>query len=547
MSLRNRSLLPIIAFALALLAGCSNSTNHPVPPPTGGFSNTNFSGTYTFSVFGTDMPSTSLSPFAMVGSVTACGCAAGTISGGNVDLINSAQIVPGASVNSSGSVYAITQDGRGKLTLSIAGPSGTIMVVLDFVLSSGAHGMIIRFDGNGTGSGSIDSQPSAPAQSSFAKSYAFSISGTDLSLNPLAGVGAFTLDASGNISTSGATAGVADFNAFNFTSLSSSPLPNSSLSGTVLVGTGTGPGTATLISSALGTLTFDVYVTDSTHLKLIENDGKALLVGDVFSQSSATMPSGTLVFTAAGPDPSGNPFAAGGTVMSGSTLTAGAEDINDDGVVDNQTNPAVPYAFSGTFNTSGTRTVMTLTGFVGGSVFAAYPSDGGLLFLEMDPGVGSTITGGIALTQSPGAALTASQGYGMNLSGSDIFNGGVEVDEIAQFNTTSSGMTGLLDENDFTIGNPATSNLTGTYTAGSNGNGSATFSTGVAQIFYYAADTSNILFLSVDPNVVATGALQTQTTPTAAQAAEVTARHLAMTRLSPLNRASRQKRFVRSN
>ena len=83
MSVRNALVLFLALSTLSLLVGCSSSTNHPTPPPTGGFSNTDFSGTYTFSVSGED---STPSPFAMAGSLVACGCPGGNISTGTVDL-----------------------------------------------------------------------------------------------------------------------------------------------------------------------------------------------------------------------------------------------------------------------------------------------------------------------------------------------------------------------------------------------------------------------------------------------------------------------------
>ena len=57
MSLRTRYILPVIAlFSLAfLVAACGGSGTHSAtPPPSGGFSNSNLNGTYTFSVAGAD-------------------------------------------------------------------------------------------------------------------------------------------------------------------------------------------------------------------------------------------------------------------------------------------------------------------------------------------------------------------------------------------------------------------------------------------------------------------------------------------------------------
>jgi hypothetical protein len=526
MSLRNRLVLPFILSTLALLAGCSNSTNNPVPPPTGGFTNTNFNGTYTFSVFGTDG-----STYAAAGSFTACGCTGGTISGGTVDLTDATPapgvplLATGSTVTSS-STYNITQDGRGTVQLLItnANQGLSAQVELAFVLTSSSHGLIIQFDGKATGSGTIDLQPTPVTQSSIANTpFAFSLSGTDVSanLNPLATVGAFTLDANGTITT-----GVQDYN-YSFV-----PSTNLGLSGVVGVGSGTAPGTATLVSSFYPSgLTFDVYPISATHLKVIESDGLAVVVGDAFAQTSASIPSGNLVFNMAGFDVTGeSPFVAGGLMSSGgTTISSGSEDVNEGGVVDGGVNPPVPLSFGGSFASSGGgRSVATLSNFFGGTLFAAYPSSGGIFMLEIDnnlgliPGAG--MTSGVAMPQS--VTSIAAQGYGLNLTGLDLAND-IEVDQSGEFITTSSALSGLVDINDG--GATSTKNLAGSYTVNSNGAGAATFTSGgMAGMFFYVADSSNVLYISTDPNQVALGSFQSQNTPTSMSNA--TQQHLAMLR-----------------
>jgi hypothetical protein len=522
MSVRNGIILLVALSALLLLAACGGSSAHnATPPPAGSFSNTNLSGTYTFSVSGVNGNGI----FAMAGSLVACGCAGGTISSGTVDFDDPTGSAPASTIGSTSS-YSITSDGRGfaKLFITTAA-SVTFEVDIDFVLTSSSRALVIRYDGNGTGSGNIDLQSGAVALGSTP--YAFSLSGSDVSNIPIATVGAFSLDSSGNIITSGSSAGVEDFN------YGATPSPQLALSGSVHVGSGITPGSAAL-NTTFGNFTFDVYAIDSTHLKLIENDGQAILVGDVFTQTSATIPSGNLVFTMVGLDTANNLFVAGGLMSSdgSSLIPSGSEDVNDAGFIDNGTNPATPFSFSGTFSaTSGGRFVVTLSNFAGGSAFAAYPSDGGLLLLEIDTGLNAGVTSGIALPQTSGAGITASAGYGLNLSGEDVLNV-TELDEIAEFKTTSNTFTsGLLDENDLGPENPQ--NLSGSYATSSNGTGSATFTSGLQSMFFYAADNSTVLFISTDPTQAALGALEIQSTPQSSGQSASRARPLAMLRSIP--------------
>jgi len=312
-----------------------------------------------------------------------------------------------------------------------------------------------------------------------------------------------TLDSSGTI-----TAGIQDFN------LGGAPSTKLALTGSLTVGSGTAPGTAILHSTfGTETFTFDVYAIDATHLKVIETDGQAVLVGDVLSQSSTDFPSGNLIYTMSGLDSNGDLFATGGVMASdgASQISSGSEDVNDAGVVDNGT--TTPFSFSGSFsNSGGGRYELDLTNYLGGSVFAAYPSSGGLLMLEMDSPNGS-VTGGIAAVQTSGATVAANQGYGLNISGEDVADV-TEFDDIAEFKTTSNSITGVVDDNDFGF-NLGSGNLSGSYSLGSNGFGSASFTQGgsFGSIFFYSVDDSLSLCISTDSNSAAVGSFEVQTTP----------------------------------
>jgi hypothetical protein len=450
----------------------------------------------------------------MAGSFVACGCSQGTISSGTVDIVNPSGPITASSLASKSS-YRISPDGRGLARLFVANGSSVILSEFDiaFVLTSSSHGFVIRFDSNGTGSGSIDLQSGALTQTALTASpYAFLLSGGDLNNVALSMAGAFTLDSSGTI-----TSGVADLNADG---ASSAQL---TLSGSVTLGTGTAPGQAILTTTA-GTFTFSVYAIDATHLKFIENDGQDILAGDAFDQPAATIPAGTLVFTMTGLDSSSNStspnlIAIGGLMDSDgiSLISNGSEDVNDGGVLDNNTNPAQPFAFTGTFgSTGGGRYEVTFSNYVGGSVFAAYPSSAGVLMLEMD-NVSGGVTAGVAVPQQPGAAVTASQGYALNLTGEDLSGFSLtELDALDEFKTTSTTMTGLADQNDGVNGT-GTVNLNGSYNL-SNGLGSANFTSGLPNLFFYPVDNSSAFFITADPTIAAVGSFAMQAAPGSAAA-----------------------------
>jgi hypothetical protein len=525
MSVRNGFNLLLALLTLSLLVACGGSSSPTaVAPPSGGFTNSDFTGTYVIAISGADANANAETEsfFSIVGTVAADGN--GNITGGAVDIndpdiggVFLAQPV-------SASTYTVTADGRGKGNLVT--PQGTFG--LDFVLTSNGHGLITRFDDSGSGSGTLDTQGST-SQSAL-NSLAISLTGTDSTSTYLLGsVGAMTLDTSnGNI-----TSGSEDFTE----GISSAGLTNLLLSGSVNLTSGT-QGTAALTTS-FGALTFDVWVIDSSHMKLIETDSGAVLAGDAFTQQ-ATMPDNVLAYTLSGSDSSGGAAAAGGlATWSANAITDGFEDYNDNGNVQS----VASFTGSCTDITSEGRCQLVLTGFSNGVAqsftFAAYPAsvDGQslLLLLEVDS-LGQLE--GVAYAQSA-TSFAASQGYGLNLSGTN----GAEVDDIAEFtadsSTSSPNMSpGIMDEND--LGSPYQPEaLSGTYTPGTGGDGSFVVpslkygAVGGLSATYYVVDANNVVFLETDSAQVATGTFQLQG---ASSSSSNVAQHPALTMVRPFVR-----------
>ena len=450
MSARNAIVLLLALSTLLFLAGCGSSSNKSTPPPTGGFTASNFNGTYVFSFSGTDISvASSASFFAIVGTLSANGSGGltATMDINDPELaaaVNSTTTNVFTGVTGTGN-YKVTSDGRGTGTVTVSVNGTSVPLGIDFVLSSNSGGLITRFDQFGTGSGSFDLQASGITQANLVGSYSFGLTGTDSAFNPLGAVGSITLDASGNAT------GTEDLNDNG----SSSGLAGLTLASPSALTVGSPSGVLNLTASAglLGNLNFDVWAIDATHLKLIETDldTTAVLVGDAFvSTGQTSFPSGPLAFTMSGGNGTTGPFVTGGLLTSDGTglISSGLEDVNAGGSVANA--PSV----TGAFTSANGRTELTLTGIynlVGTAVvtgtfgFAAYPYNGGVELLENDSaGALDGTLGGAAYPQTS-TSLAASQGYGLNLSGADLGSGSEsEVDMIAEFSTDSSGgLSGL--------------------------------------------------------------------------------------------------------
>jgi hypothetical protein len=518
MSVRNGFVLLLSLSALLFLGACGGNSNGvatPVAPPSGSFSNSSLNGTYVFAVSGIESAG---GAYTIAGTLTANG--SGGITGGTFDLNDPAELsngTPAADASiTSGSTYSITVDGRGQTQIN-TNISGLPAINFDFVLSSTSSGQITEADTYGTGTGTLDAQT---ANVTLSGSYAFSLSGTAGS-GTLATAGNFTLGSGGAINS-----GLADFNDNGVAAYTAE-----SLTGSVAVSS-TAPSTS-LNTSSYPNLIFDVFPISSSHLKFIEMDTTATLLGDAYSQTSTTIPTGTLPFTLLGTVSLGAPFAAGGMFVTdgnGNITSSSSEDYN----VDQTLSPSGSAPISGTYTAGGTgRYTLDLASFTGGSSYAAYPSTGGILLLDIDNGAGTVATGAAYGPQSSSATLPTGEGFGFNLAGVNLIaDPGSEffIYDTGEFATSSSGSTlssGIIDEGYFgggTLGSEYGVPLTdGTFTAPTGGrgqiiatasssNGNNTTLNGGLTLIYYVVDGTTFPFIEYDAGQVAAGIFVQQDT-----------------------------------
>lgn len=494
-----RLLMALSAIASALFISSCGSSSSLAKPNNQGYSNSNLSGTYVFSSSGVD--ATNVAFLAAVGTVTADGN--GNITGGMIDINGFSLSGPISTAITSGT-YSVSSDGRGKATIQFSGGPATF----DFVLTSSAGGLVTEFDGNGTGSGTLDLQTAG----SLTGAYSFGLAGATASGAPLAAVGTFEISASHAQGQS--TNGLIDINSNGTAPGGAAGL---TLAATVTAGS---PGTATLVAlnggSTVATYNFDVYTVDDTHLKFIETDTGEIMAGDAFTQQTS-IPNGVYAYAMDGLDNGSAPLALAGfiTAGSGSAISTGLEDYNDAGTTGQVT------GFGGSYTSfSGGRTELTLNGIYNGVsgtnsdvTFAAYPSSGGIELLEIDD---AGITGGVALPQGSATALGSSQGYGLNISAINAGNGSgaFEEDDIAEFVTNSSGSSfnGVEDINDEgTTTFDTAFNGTLASNSGATGYGTATSTSGEVNFNYYLANNgATALILEIDTNQFGTGIIEQQ-------------------------------------
>jgi hypothetical protein len=480
MSLRGRIALFFILFCSVSLTGCGLFSLSNIFGGGGGggssggtFSNSNLSGSYAFSFSGVNQNGF----FAVAGSFQANG--SGMITGGTIDINSGTGIFTDQAVTGT---YAVSKNGQGTATLTAS--AGTFDIA--FVIVSTQNALVIRFDTTSTGSGTIALQSSSAfSLNALAGTFAFNLAGADAPGigKAEASAGLFIVNSSGNL-----TGGIQDTDDNGVVSANVALAPVNLAMSIPTNGRGT---------LAIGTRNFAYYVVDANHLKLIETDLAPALAGDAFRQSGTPI-SGSFAFTVAGAN-TGGTFVAGGIINTdgaGHVLNTSAQDVNNDGVI------AENSALSGTYSVAGNgRGTMNLNG--GTINFAIYPSTGGILLLEIDS---SIVASGTAFQQSGTFSNTSADGnYGMSFTG--VVVGSNEINSVAEFAADGAGnITGTVD---FNNGGVLSSNLslTGKYSISASGRGTANFtsSLGTQNVIFYVVNGTQVLFIDVDTGLAALG------------------------------------------
>ncbi|MBZ5509763.1 MAG: hypothetical protein LAN70_01195 [Acidobacteriia bacterium] len=471
-------------------------------PPAGAvitvqFSNGTLNGKYAFTFSGQNAGAS----YVAAGSISFDGN--GNITAGTED-INSG----GASaVTITSGTYHIGTDGRGNANVVTSG--GTVN--WQFAVVNHARVFVERFDsGVQSASGTMELQDASQfTLAGVTGNYAFNLSGANGTNRPgsLAMAGAFA--ANGGIISSGAL----DVNN------AGSPSAGLSLAGTYAAPNASGRGTMTL-NSAFGTQNLAYYVVDATHIKVVETDAGAQLVGDVYKQPVGPFTNasvrGGFVFALLGSTSAGA-FGEGGVLTldgTGNVTSATSTiDINAHG------NPQNSLAVSGTYNvadaTTG-RTTANLT--VGGStyLYALYPqTNGALSMVEIDT---SNVVAGRALAQALGPFSGGSfQGnYAFNFTGNDFVVNPGEEDLVGQMLPNGgSAITGSVDISDNGVLTHSAA-LSASYSVTASGHGAIPSLTTTPNAFsnatfnMYIADSGDALFLESDSTRVLVGIAQKQ-------------------------------------
>jgi hypothetical protein len=425
--------------------------------------------------------------------------------------------------------YKVGSDGRTLLKLNQGLPGAATW---QFALTSNQHAVMIRFDRNTTGSGTIDQQNLDDISSlpKITGPYVFGVSGADLSFLPMGIAGKFSANGSA-IQTTNAVVDSNDNGVVN----QADPLLSGSYA---LDGSApdTGRGTITLTSSLTGQHEFAFYIVDATHLYLVEIDKNDYLVGNMYSGSATpgTLAAGNYVFTAGGNSPSGA-YASGGVFTSagnssatGGSISGGAFDSNNAGTVTSNTTLGTCA-----FTADPTGRVVVGLNLASGACpssssvqFAVYQTaqatssttvEPAALMLELDS---TAVATGSAYLQSS-VTEPAVGSFALNLAGQGIFHAQPasfqqDVEGQAALNAAAVS-SGNLDINDFNAGiqtDPISTTDSSIAAAASIGRGTAVF---VAtnpdvsyNLVYYVIDGNTALLFDSDTNRIVIGTIARQ-------------------------------------
>ncbi|HVI07154.1 MAG TPA: hypothetical protein VND65_02550 [Candidatus Binatia bacterium] len=378
-------------------------------------------------------------------------------------------------------------------------------------------------------SGNGVTQGQAPPSGQFSDSnlngtYVFSVSGLDANGFSYAITG--TLNANSN---GGITGGVIDMNDAEFAPNSVSPLIASGINSTSSYSVGKdgrGKATLNLSSNPLGSLcgtnniSFDFVLQDSFHGQVTESDCNATGSGTLDVQTAGVTPAGSYAFSMSGGVSSSSgvvPFATvGNLTLSGSTITAGLEDFNVNGVPYTNTNSG--YAVSGSVVAGGSAS--SISSITTGSSFGnagtlsidVYPIDSTHLKLIEVDGYGTLSGDAYAETTTfPSGTLVFT--LAGTVSGEPFAAGGIMV--------TSGGTIGSGSTEDFnelgttsTIGTPVP--FTGSY-SGANGRfpvSLSSFEGGTDYVAYPSSGGTLLMETDTSSLNIQVGAAYAQTTTT---------------------------------
>jgi hypothetical protein len=495
-----RNALSGIALAcLSVAVGCgTGGPTPPPPPPVKAFSNASLTGSYAYTLGGSDLSPVGGTPYVRSGAFVADGN--GNITSGEDDFVQADSLTTTKITGS----YAVASDGTGMLTLIL----GEEQLNLAITMGTVSQVDMIEFDATATGAGQAVQQDTSALSSTPTGTYVFRLHSYQPGV-PSTG----SVSAVGNMIMSG---GVIDGNedVVRFGTLNSV-----TITGALTAPDSNGRGTATLTDSTGLTTNYVFYVVDANTLNFLETDPGPLGTGIADAQSGAPFSNLNLnngfAFRSRGDTQthldgvnSVGAFASDGN----GNITSGSYDAGQDGV------PTLNASLTGTYSvdTSG-RVTITLNPTLNSQTLSPIQevawmvSSSRALFLVDVPGIAEDGE----MDQQQGGPFSSSSlngAYAFEMFGYDS-QSPVEVDRVGSMTLSGSSTLNLTNYFVNRTGSRAQTNAAGTYAVSANGRVSGSVNGVTNDLVLYLTSGSSGFLLLGDTGAEVSGSITQQVVP----------------------------------
>ncbi len=495
-----RSALSLIGLTfLSVAVGCSGgSPTAPAQPVLKGFSNASLTGSYTYTLGGSDLSQMGSTPYVRSGTFVADGN--GNITSAVDDFVQAGSLTTTKTTGS----YAIANDGTGMLTLVLTGEQ----LQLAITMGTGSQVNMIEFDATATGAGQAVLQDTAALSSTPTGTYVFRLHSYQPDVASTESVSAV-----GNMIVSG---GLIEGNedVVRFGTLNSVRI-----TGALTAPDSNGRGTTTLTENTGVASNYVYYVVDANTLNFLETDPGPLGVGTIEAQSGAPFSNVNLknsfAFRSRGDTlthldgvNSAGAFASDGN----GDITAGSYDSGQDGVLIQNA------SLKGTYNVAASgRVTITLNPTQGSQALipiqevAWMVSSSRALFLVDVSGIAEDGE----MNQQQGGPFSSSSlkgAYAFEMFGYDS-QSPIGIDRVGSMTFDGSSMVNLTNYFVNRTGSRAQTNAGGTYAVSANGRVSGSVN-GVtnALVLYLTSSSSGFLLLG-DTGAEVSGGITQQVIP----------------------------------
>lgn len=450
----NKLFLSLSLLSLSLCAACGSGGNafSQGSGGSGHLTNASLNGQYVYQLSGNDLTSGASVEYREAGVFVADGN--GHITSGTDDF---SEGTSGASNSSISGSYSVGNDGTGSITLSFS-TGGSISLAITLVSSSKLY--LIENDAGLNAAGLAEKQDSTAIASAPNGAFVFKFHTTSTSQGSAALVGVMNV-----------SAGVVSSGSSEDANRGGTSTSLTLTSGLFNGPTGMGRGSGSFTDNS-GTTSFNYYIVDANNIRFLVSTPGINGIGRAEAQSSTAALTGSYAFGSKGDDSYalGGVVTVGQLIASGGSITSGTYDAVQDG------NPVANAPFTGTYTSTGGRTVVSLSTGIQ-QVFYTVSSSRAFFLTMVDPTDASNVEDGTADLQQSSSFSNASVKGQFAFVMKGLTGIGSFIDRVGWLQWDGVSALSLSEEaNSSTtgLGGQPFGILTGTYSITSNGRAAGT-------------------------------------------------------------------------